>query len=100
MIHISYGRSGGDCTSQYYVTISKPMTVGEFIDEFMKKNPGEWGVFIVKTGPDYFDRVEYEYRYGKLLSSPDKELFDRKIKDVTGGGGWSNSDFRFELEDE
>ena len=100
MINIQLGRMGSDCTSPYYVTISKPMCVGDFIEEWLKENPHEWGRFGIFKRGEIFGHPVWEYRYGQLLSKPDDEWFSRKIKEVKGSGGWSNSDFIFILEDE
>lgn len=100
MIRITYiGPTGSDCTGPYYVDISKPMLVGDFIEEYLKEYPREWGYFGVKDRKTIFGNPHWEYRYGMLLSKPDDRWFSRKIKSVTGSGGWSRSDFLFELEE-
>lgn len=99
MIRITYvGPTSSDCTSPYMVDISKPMLVGDFIEEYLKEYPREWGYFGIRDGHTIFGNPQWEYRYGQLLSKPDDRWFGRKIKSVTGSGGWSRSDFLFELE--
>ena len=95
-IQISYGRVGGDETCRYYVTLNKPMTVGEFIDEWMKENPNEWGYFGICKKGTIFGEPRCEYSHGKIKGEPlPQEYLSKKIKAVYGSGGWSRSDFEF-----
>ena len=97
-IQISYGPVGGDETGPYYVTLNKPMTVGEFIDEWMKEKPREWGYFGIYTGKDIFGNPLCEYSYGEMKGEPlPQKYLNKKIKDVFGSGGWSRSDFEFKV---
>lgn len=99
MIKIEYGKEHSDCTSDYIVTTNAP-TVGDFINEWLTNHPGEWGCFSIKTGKGLFNGDPYcEYRYGKIISNPLSNcILSKKIKHVTGIGGYSNSNFQFEIE--
>lgn len=91
---------GSDCTGPYSVSISKPMTVREFINELLSTYPGEWGyIGIYKYGTIFGDPY-CEYWHGKLLYSLPDEYLDRKIEQVDGSGGWSRSDFLLKVEGE
>lgn len=97
-IQISYGSMGGDATCAYYVTLNKPMTVGEFIDEWMKENPSDWGYFGIFNKRAIFGDPRCEYSSGKIKGEPlPQKYLNKKIKDVFGSGGWSRSDFEFKV---
>lgn len=94
-IHISCGPAGGDCTAPYYVTLAKKMTVKEFIDEWIQ-NEREWGYFYVKEkDKGWWQYPSCEYRYGKIKKDDIEQYHDKVIKEVSGSGGWSRSDFTF-----
>lgn len=100
MIKITYGREYCDCTCEYTITISKPMTVREFIEEWMADG-NEWGYFGIYDGETIFGNPNCEYSHGKIKGDPlPEEWLDRQINRVIGSGGWSRSDFVFELEGE
>lgn len=98
MISIVYGEGCSDCTYPYYITIDKPKTVGEFIEEWLSTRPKEWGSFgIRKIGSIYGD-PRCDYKYGKIVSDPlPDEYLAKEIKSVSGGGGWTLSNFMFEV---
>lgn len=97
-ITIYYGSMGGDCTSRYYITLKKPMTVDEFINEWLTNEPNEWGSFGIDDGKSILGNPRCEYKRGKIVgnSLPD-EYLKKKIKEVFGGGGWSCSEFVFKV---
>ena len=88
---------GSDCTGPYEVTISKPMTVREFIDELLTSYPDEWGYIGIYKEGEWFGYPHCEYKWGKLLYSLPEEYLDKQIEKVSGHGGWSNSDFILHL---
>ena len=94
MIRIAYGKSRSDATSEYFITTDNE-TVGEFITEWLETNPNEWGIFRVAIGERYFDFPKYDYKRGQLITEIPEKYLKRKIKRVTGDGGWSRSDFIF-----
>ena len=100
MIQIKYGRECGDCTSEYIITTDN-VTVEDFINEWITQYPNEWGYFGIKNADaPFFGNPLCEYRCGKLITEPlPKRFLCKKIKSVTGSGGWSRSDFQFEVED-
>ena len=72
-----------------YVDFDRQYTVGEFIEETLKKNPAISGSFVV----DATSLVEH-YRKGKLLNEdfPEKVLKAR-IADVSFYAGWNKADY-------
>lgn len=100
MIEIKYGKTYGDSTSEYIIK-TDCQTVGEFIDEWLFIEKDECGTFRIKSKEDTFlEEPKCEYGNGKIVSEPlPKRFLNKKIKSVTGSGGWSRSDFMFEIED-
>ena len=96
-IEIRHGRTGSDCTSQYYVTVPNGMTVREFIDEWME-DTSEWGYFGINNGVSVFGSPRCEYSHGEIVTNPLPDNYlDAPIKSVSGSGGWSRSDFIFTI---
>lgn len=99
-IDVKLGQHYSDATSEYIITFPKGMTVGEFIDEWLSYDT-EWGYFGIKCKSKdikflIFGNPYCEYKYGEIIGEPlPKEYLDKKIKNVTGSGGWSRSDFLF-----
>lgn len=84
----------GDCTAGYKVQFSKTCTVREFIEEVLKKNPGEWGEFELK----HFG-VRTEYKYGRLVKQKfADELLDSKIVRAYASGGWTRMDYKLTID--
>lgn len=97
--HITYGPSGGDCTSKYYISLTKEMTVREFIDEWLE-DKREWGYFGIYKMGAIFGNPCCEYKHGEITSDPlPEEYLSKKIVKVYGSGGWSRSDFEFVVEE-
>lgn len=97
MIEIEYGKGYSDQTFEYKITIRKPMTVGEFIKEWMTERPDEWGYFgIYDDGRTIFGNPKCEYSDGKIITDPiPDEYINAEIAEVNGSGGWTRSDFIF-----
>ena len=100
MIRIEYGKEHEDCTSDYIVT-TDCNTVNDFIEEWISTQKNDWGYFGIKNDKEpFFGDPCCEYKYGKIEGDPlPKRFLNKKIKNVTGSGGWSRSDFMFEVED-
>lgn len=101
MINITYGQDKGDCTCDYFID-TDAVTVRDFIDEWLIRNKGDWGYFGIKNPekPSIFGEPCCEYRCGQIITEPlPNRLLNKKIKKVTGSGGYSRSDFLFEVED-
>ena len=97
-ISIRYGQTGGDQTSVYFITLKKSMTVGEFITEWLTEEQGEWGYFGIYKANTYFGEPRCEYSHGKIVGENMAENYlHKEIKKVYGSGGWSRSDFIFEV---
>ena len=99
MINIRTGPAGSDCTAPYYITIDKPKTVREFINEWLMNHPKEWGRFaIYKKGT--IGEPACEYKYGEIVGEEiPTEYLDAEIEKVTGYGGWTLSNFMFYLNE-
>ena len=94
MIKIDYVQSYSDDTYKYAMSFPDEMTVGEFIEEWLK-NKNEWGYFEV-CGSSIFLEPKCEYANGKIKGDPLPEyLLTAPIIEVQGSGGWSRSDFLF-----
>ena len=99
MIKISYLKNNGRDSFEYEVTIDKPKTVEEFINEWLFTRPDEWGCFGIGRHSRVFGDPECEYKHGKIIGEPlPKEFLNKKIIKVYGRGGWTNSNFVFEVE--
>ena len=99
MIKIDYGKEYGDATAEYLIKTDN-ITVGEFIEEWLADR-NDWGYFGIKDRKTIFGNPCCEYKYGKIITEPlPKEYLCKKIKKIYGSGGWSRSDFLFEVEEE
>lgn len=99
MINIQYIRSYSDETNEYLVELSRSMTVREFIDEWLETRPDEWGYFGIYDCKSIFGNPVCEYRYGKIITPIlPTNFLESEIKCVHGSGGWTRSDFQFEVE--
>lgn len=101
MIKITYGKRNSDATHEYIIE-TDCKTVGNFIREWLCFHPVEWGYFGIKNknGATFGD-PKCEYEYGRITTKPlPIEFLSRKIKCIYGSGGWSRSDFLFEIESE
>lgn len=86
--------TGGDCCAGYKVEFSKEYTVREFIEEVLKKNPGEWGYFELKNL-----NVSTEYNCGRLLKQKFADaILDSKIVRAYASGGWSRMDYSLTVD--
>ena len=96
-IEIFKGPEGSDCTSLYHIIFPYEMTVGEFINQWLKYEPHEWGDFSIGSSPFNVTHV-CEYSHGEIVKNPLPDtVLSAKIKKVIGSGGWSNSDFVFQI---
>lgn len=96
-ISISFGSPYGDETCPYTVTYPPDMTVREFIEEWLTQT-SEWGYFGISAPNKIFGDPVCEYASGEIKGDPlPNYALDAKIKQVTGSGGWSRSDFQFTI---
>lgn len=80
--------SYGDCTSSYNIVLDKSYTVEEFINTIFNERNNEWGTI------DIFSHYSRAYNKGKFTYNTFEQcLLDKKIKKVTGHGGWTNMDY-------
>lgn len=97
-IRINYGAFHGDETWDYIITYPEGMTVREFINEQLA-DKREWGYFGIYNHNQYWfekGNPSCQYRKGEIINEPlPDNVLDSVIKDVSGSGGWSRSDFKF-----
>lgn len=84
------GSTAGDCTAPYDVILTGEYTVKQFIDEVLSRKE-EWGVI------DNFRYKPVQYKYGKLLTLPEKLFLNSKIRIAYASGGWSRMDYILKL---
>lgn len=99
MIRVQYGKTHSDSTSDYIVK-TDAMSVGDFIREWMQTHPQDWGYFRIRfpESSNPFGDLECEYSRGVLISElPDRYLL-APIRNVSGSGGYSLSDFMFDID--
>ena len=88
-----YGPAGDQCYG-YKVSLDKPCTVKEFIEEVLRQRQDEWGNFEMTTLVDmgkYTGRelqVNYE-KGGKLKDRVPPEIEGKQVKAVKARGGWT-----------
>ena len=98
MIKIEEGKQYGDATSEYIIK-TDCWTVGEFITEWLKTRPNEWGTFGIKNENSILGEPRCEYNNGKITTEPiPKRFLNKPFKSVEGSGGYSLSNFVFEVE--
>lgn len=86
--------TAGDCTAGYDVHFRNSCTLREFIEEVLKRNPGEWGYFELKNMG-----VHTEYRDGRLIKQNFADfLLDSRIVKGFASGGWTRMDYILTLE--
>ena len=87
------GPEAGDCTIPYNVVFHNECTVGEFIDEVLKKN--EWGYVIIGSR---FDGPRIEYTHDKIVSGVFcQDILNAKISNATAHGGWTRMDYMLNI---
>lgn len=103
---ISYGPEAGDCTRPYYITLKrKDITVEEFIKFILTDSDWEreWGYFDIFTNKKQMPfRPKYALSYSKGEAKgtsviPNK-IMQSTIKQISGSGGWTRSDFDILIE--
>lgn len=86
--------TGSDCTAGYKVQLKNQYTVKEFIEEVLKKHPGEWGDIELKNLG-----ARTKYRYGTLVKQNfADQLLDSRIVKAYAVGGYSNMDYILTIE--
>lgn len=91
------GRTRGDCTAKYSVSLDKVYTVKDFIQTVIAENPDEWGYIGINDGQTIFGNPCCEYRWGNLISDLPKELHEKTITSVKADGGWSRMDYLLDI---
>ena len=89
----------GDCTAPYDLQFLEPMTVGEFVEEVLKRN--DWGTIYIYD-PDnrenwYRRKERCEYDHGNLKVRFPDDILMREIKSASSHGGWSLMDYTLVL---
>jgi hypothetical protein len=89
---IQTGKTSGDETTPYTVSLNKECTVGEFIDCVLKRN--EWGYIGLKSYGHIFGSPNCEYRGDKIVKTEfTDEILSQKVLTVSASGGWSRMDY-------
>lgn len=83
---------GSDCTAPYDIE-TDCKTVGEFVDEVLRKHTNEWGDFKIEGRYGYYD-----YKNGKLIDEIPQEERDLQIKEVKAAGGYSNMNYKIKVK--
>lgn len=99
-ISISYGPQGGDCTGPYYITLHRSdITVDEFI-KWVITQTREWGYISIGGKHPFKPRYSFEYKHGiaKGDGVVPKKILASVISKVSGGGGWTRSDYHLEIK--
>ena len=78
----------GDCSYLYELKFTSPMTVGDFINEVLKK--GEWGYIMI-------EERRMEYRHDKMLYGMWDDIKDCEVVPISAHGGWSRMDYELKL---
>lgn len=75
----------GDCTSNYDVIPSGPITLRQFVQYIISERKDEWG--HIQLGR-FGDKI-IEYRRGDITASDEFEsVADMEIASITANGGW------------
>ena len=96
------GPMGGDCTSSYsFEVIDKNNlpTVGQIVEDALS-NKGEWGRIEIPEIKDSegWSGICVGYQNGKLNGANfEPSVLERKVKRVSGHGGWSAMDYTLTL---
>jgi len=93
-----------DCTSQYEIILHKPYTVKEFIEEWLRDCPNDWGYFQIgevdKDGTVCYFGIAYENGEIRTKYKDDmlnREFMNNTIKEIGGSGGWTRSDITIHI---
>lgn len=84
---------GSDCTAPYDIE-TDCKTVGEFVDEVLRKHDNEWGDFKIKGMYGY-----YNYKHGKLIDEIPQKERNMQIKEIKAAGGYSNMDYLIHVKE-
>lgn len=84
--------AGSDCTAPYDIETGCK-TVGEFVDEVLRKYTDEWGDFKIKGTYGY-----YEYKHGNLLVEIPQKERSLQIKEIKAAGGYSRMDYKIKTK--
>ena len=98
LFKLEYGKEHGDCTCEYIIWLLRECTVREFIWEWFKKYPKEWGYFCVCDRDRHFENMNARYENTIILEDPlPDEVLNAKLLRVDGSGGWTRSDLVFHI---
>lgn len=99
---ICTGGPYGDCTCAYRLELKREYTIKEFVEEIVKKKPGEWGTIyhckdLKKVYGTQLDTCDYSHgeitNYFSLIATG-----QQKIKEVIAHGGWTAMDYYIKTE--
>lgn len=97
MIRFKEGERYPDYTSEWYVYLDEPYTVGQFIKAILKERPYEWGYITVI----YNGRKSCKYSHGVLTNHEiTPEISCKPIQSVGCSGAFNNKDYIIELKED
>lgn len=91
------GKTSGDETTPYNVSLNKICTLRELIDTVLKRK--EWGYIGVKCVGSIFGNPSCEYKKDKIIKSNfTDDYLDRVVDTVFASGGWTRMDYKVTLK--
>lgn len=89
---VQSGKTSGDETTPYTVSLNQDCSVGEFIDCVLKR--GEWGYIRIMSLGHIFGSPECEYRNATIVYTEfTKEDLSQMVAMALASGGWSRMDY-------
>lgn len=83
---------GSDCTAPFDID-TDCKTVGEFVDEVLRKYTNEWGTFKIEGMYCYYD-----YKKGKLIDEIQQDVRKLQINEIKAAGGYSNMNYKIKVK--
>lgn len=94
---IQTGKTAGDETTPYTVSLNQECSVDEFIAWVLKQN--EWGYIGIRNPGHIFGSPKCEYRGVTIVNTEfTEEDLSRMVATVSASGGWSRMDYLLTLK--
>lgn len=99
---ICTGGPYGDCTCAYRLELKREYTIKEFVEEIVKKKPGEWGtIYHCKDLKEVYGAQldTCDYSHGEITNHFSLiATGQQKIKEVIAHGGWTAMNYYIKTE--